>query len=192
MKIALIILAVVAVAGLLVAGCSSVRGGYESAPYQVVRSAGKFELRNYPTLVVVEVPMRGADDSFSRLFRYIGGKNAAQQKISMTTPVYMSGENTNASMAFVMPKTMSASQTPKPSDPGLTVKEISGGQFAVLRFSGGRSRSQETNALVKLEQWLSAQNLQKVGSPIYGYFDPPWTPSFWRRNEVMLRVDLAK
>lgn len=192
MKTALIILAVVAVAGLLVAGCSSVRGGYDSAPYQVVRSAGKFELRNYPTLVIVEVPMRGADDSFSRLFRFISGQNAAKQKISMTTPVYMSGENTNATMAFVMPKTMSANQTPKPSDPGLTVKEISGGQFAVLRFSGSRSRSQETNALVKLEQWLSEQRLQKVGSPIYGYFDPPWTPSFWRRNEVMLRVDIAK
>lgn len=192
MKIALIILAFTAVAGLLVAGCSSVRGGYESAPYQVVHSAGKFELRNYPTLVVVEAPMRGADDSFRRLFRFIGGQNAAQQKISMTTPVYMAGDSTNATMAFVMPKTMSVSQTPQPRDPGLTVKEIGGGQFAVLRFSGSRSRSQETNALAKLEQWLLEQKLQAVGSPIYGYFDPPWTPSFWRRNEVMLRVDSVK
>ena len=192
MKIALIILAVAAVVGLLVAGCSSVRGGYESAPYQVVRGVGKFELRNYPALVVVEVPMRGADDSFTRLFRYIGGKNDAKQKISMTTPVYMSGENTNTTMAFVMPKTMSASQTPKPGDPGLTVREISGGQFAVLRFSGGHSRNHETNALEKLEAWLAAQKLKPEGEPIYGYFDPPWTPSFLRRNEVMLRVSQPK
>jgi len=23
---------------------------------------------------------------------------------------------------------------------------------------------------------------------VYGYFDPPWTPPFLRRNEVMLRI----
>ena len=26
----------------------------------------------------------------------------------------------------------------------------------------------------------------------YGYFDPPWTPSFLRRNEVMLRIGGGK
>jgi hypothetical protein len=179
---------IASLSGIIAVGCGTVRGGYETAPYQVVRSSGKIELRNYPTLVVVETPMHGSDDSFMRLFRFIGGNNAASQKIAMTTPVYMAGESTNATMAFVMPKNMSASAAPKPNDPGVRVREISSGQFAVLRFSGGRSSENETDALVKLNGWLAQENLKPTGGAIYGYFDPPWTPSFFRRNEVMLRV----
>jgi hypothetical protein len=68
--------------------CQATRSGYESAPYQVGRTDGKFELRDYPTLTVVETPMaRGgneADGSFNRLFRFITGGNEAKQKIAMT------------------------------------------------------------------------------------------------------------
>ena len=64
-------------AGLIFVGCQATRSGYESAPYQVVRTDGKFELRDYPALTVVETPMaRGgneADGSFMRLFRFITG-----------------------------------------------------------------------------------------------------------------------
>ena len=80
MKISIIVVAVVVVAVLLNAGCAAVRAGYKSAPYQVVRSDGYFELRIYPALVFVETPVRGSNDSFMRLFRFIGGNNAAKQK----------------------------------------------------------------------------------------------------------------
>jgi hypothetical protein len=181
-------LAIATLTGLFAVGCGTVRAGYETAPYQVVRADGKFELRNYPALAWVETPMHGDDGSFMRLFHFIGGDNAAKQKISMTTPVYMTGENTNATMAFVLPKNMSASAAPKPSDASLSVREIPGGQFAVLRFSGGRNAKNETNALAKLNGWLTQEKLKTEGNPIYGYFDPPWTPTFFRRNEVMLRL----
>jgi hypothetical protein len=182
-------MAIATLTGLLAVGCGTVRAGYDTAPYQVVRADGKFALRNYPALVWVETPMQGSsDESFMRLFRFIGGDNAAKQKIAMTTPVYMAGENTNVMMAFVMPKNMSASSAPKPNDANLSVCEIRGGQFAVLRFSGGRNSKNETAALAKLNTWLARQKLKSEGGPIYGYFDPPWTPTFFRRNEVMLRL----
>jgi hypothetical protein len=31
-----------------------------------------------------------------------------------------------------------------------------------------------------------------VSSPVYGYFDPPWTPAFLRRNEVMLQIEVVE
>ena len=191
MKIAFMCLALVALAGLISAGCAAVRAGYDSAPYRVVRREGGIELRDYPALVWVETPMRGANDSFMQLFRFIGGKNAAQQKISMTTPVFMAGEATNATMAFVMPKGMSAGQTPKPNEPGLSVREVGGSRFAVLRFRGGRSGKNETKALAELRNWLAREKLKSEGGPVFGYFDPPWTPSFLRRNEVMLRLSMG-
>jgi DNA gyrase inhibitor GyrI len=188
--IAGLVLAVVT--ALIMVGCSSIRAGYESAPYRVLRADGAFELREYPKLVLVQTPMGGANDSFMKLFRYIGGQNAATQKISMTTPVFMSGSETNGAMSFVMPKTMRPEDVPQPTGANVSVGSIAPGQFAVLRFSGTRNARNETDALAQLTAWLKRQNLQPNGDPIFAYFDPPWTPPFLRRNEVMLRTLPAK
>jgi len=180
-------------AGLIFVGCQTTRSGYESAPYKVVRTDGKFELRDYPSLSVVETPMAASgnsdDGSFMRLFRFITGANEAKQKIAMTTPVFMSGNDTNRTMAFVLPAKLNATTSPKPADGAVAVRELPGGRFAVLRFSGGRSTKREAETLARLQTWLAAQGLKASASPVYGYFDPPWTPSFLRRNEVMLRTE---
>lgn len=174
--------------GVIIAGCKSSRAGYETAPYRVVRTDGDYELREYPTLAIVQTPMRGADDSFMNLFRFIGGQNVATQKIAMTTPVFMTGGETNAAMAFVMPKTMAADQVPQPENRDLAISSIPAGQFAVMRFSGGRNTVNETNAVATLTTWMQREKLVPTGTPLFGYFDPPWTPTFMRRNEVMLRI----
>jgi len=46
--------------------------------------------------------------------------------------------------------------------------------------------------MAKLKAWMSGENLSVLSPPVYGYFDPPWTPAFLRRNEVMLRTEAAK
>ena len=190
MWIALLIF-IVAV-GLVLAGCKTTRAGYESATYTVVRSSGKFEVRDYPALTVVETPMTsggsGADGSFNRLFRFITGGNDTKQKIAMTTPVFMSGGGTNASMAFVMPAKLKTADVPKPKDEQLRVRELEAGRFAVLRYSGRRNADSEARSLERLRAWMKAEGLKELSPPIYGYFDPPWTPGFLRRNEVMLRT----
>lgn len=183
--------------GLVATGCGTVRAGYESAPYTLVRATGKFEVRDYPALTVVETPMAagsrsGSDGSFMRLFRFITGGNAAKQKIAMTTPVFMPDNETNATMAFVMPAKMKAGEVPKPSDGSVTVRELSAGRFAVLRYSGRRTASNEDGALDRLRAWMKSERLKELSPPIFGYFDPPWTPAFLRRNEVMLRTEDAQ
>ncbi len=183
-------------AGLIATGCGTVRAGYESAPYQVVRSDGKFELRDYPELTVVETPMadgsNGSDGSFNRLFRFITGGNEAKQKIAMTTPVFMSGSDTNTKMAFVMPAKMKTGEVPKPSDPSVTVRALPAGRFAVLRYSGGRNAKNEAEALERLQTLMKAEALNGILPPVYGYFDPPWTPASLRRNEVMVKFESAQ
>jgi hypothetical protein len=164
-------------------GCQVTRAGYETAPYRVTESDGAFEIREYPTLQWVETPMGSGmgdkDGSFGRLFGFITGRNQSQQKIAMTTPVYMAGSPThNPSsprvMAFVMPKDMGSNSVPVPSD------------AAVRRR---RSSEREGAVLVELQAWLAGRGLSVTDPmPIYGYFDPPWTPSVFRRNEVMLRL----
>ena len=173
-------------------GCLFTRSGYESAPYRSVRQVGKFELRDYPALTVVETPMKesstGSDVGFSRLFRFISGHNTQERKIAMTTPVFMSRREGEPMMAFVMPANIKPLELPAPDDESLKVRQLPTGRFAVLRFSGQRSLEQENQALQQLETWMRDNNLAPSGSPIFGYFDPPWTPPFMRRNEVMLRT----
>lgn len=76
MWIALLIL--IMPAALVLAGCKTTRAGYESAPYKVVRSEGKFQVRDYADLTAVETLMTpdsrdGSDGSVTRLFRFISG-----------------------------------------------------------------------------------------------------------------------
>ena len=181
--------------GLLLAGCQTTRAAYESAPYKVVRADGKFELRDYPALTVVETPMasaNGSEGSFMRLFRFITGANERKQKIAMTTPVFMSGSSTNLTMAFVLPAKLKTASVPKPADGTVAVRELPAGRFAVLRYSGGRNTKIEAESLLRLQSWLERERLKAVSGPVYGYFDPPWTPAFLRRNEVMLRTEGEK
>ena len=185
------------IVGLALVGCKVTRSAYESAPYKVLRADGKFQVRDYPALTVVETPMAavsrdGSDGSFMRLFRFITGGNEAKQKIAMTTPVFMSGGETNATMAFVLPAKMRAGEVPKPSDGSVTVRELLAGRFAVLRYSGGRNAKREAESLAQLKRWMETERMSVLSPPVYGYFDPPWTPAFLRRNEVMLRTDSAK
>ena len=95
------------------------RVGYESAEYKVIESDGSFEIREYPDLMLVatdsKMDSQGRDGSFMRLFRYISGANEAEQKIAMTTPVFMEGEigKSDVSMGFVMPKEVAAEGRPR-------------------------------------------------------------------------------
>ena len=175
--------------GWLKVSCTTARAGYESAPYQLVRTNAPFELRDYPALVVAETPARGLDKGFMRLFHFIGGKNATQKKIAMTTPVFIShAGSTNATMAFVMPAKLGTNGTPPPTEPGVVLKQIPAGRFAVLRYSGGRSEKNSGGAVARLTTWLAQEKISRAGEPVFAYYDPPWTLPFLRRNEVMFRV----
>jgi len=187
MKILFAVFFSVIAALVVLAGCKTSRKGYESAPYSVGMRDGKFELRDYPTLTLVETRMSdGSGSSFQRLFRYISGNNQNEQKIAMTTPVLMAGNQTQRLMSFVMPADMKSAPTPRDSEVRCTT--IPAGRFAVLGFSGSQSSDAEAEASIQLLAWMKSKSLEPSGNAIFGYFDPPWTPPSLRRNEAMIRV----
>ena len=177
---------------LFLAGCKLTRAGYESAGYKVVRRSGAFEIRDYPALTLVSTPMsatqRTDDDSFMRLFRYIGGANEAQTKIAMTTPVFSDQDGTNRQMSFVVPKKVATTGAPKAKRDDIAVQTRAAGRFAVHRFNGSWVAERAASARRELADWIAAEKLQPVGDPQMANYDPPFTPAFLRRNEVMVRV----
>jgi len=168
---------------------SCARAKYESPAYTVVQKDGSFEIRDYPELTLVSTPMqkRGADGSFMKLFRFIQGRNDRSEKISMTTPVLMTGTEAGT-MSFVIPNEVAKRGAPAPSNPDLTVCIKPAGRYAVYRFSGSSKPAPSEAAALKLQAWTATQHLAVEGTPLFAYYNPPWTPGFLRRNEVLVRL----
>ena len=171
------------------------RSAYESAEYAVVESDSPFEIRNYPDLEIAATSMsnegRGEDGSFMRLFRYIQGENRSEQKISMTTPVFMEDgkDSSYGQMGFVLPKEVAQGAIPAPTGDEVTIRTRRGGRFAVIRFAGRLEGDAVQKAEEDLRRWIEKKGLSgDQNSEVAGY-DPPWTPGPLRRNEVLIRVD---
>jgi hypothetical protein len=179
------------------------RSAYESARYSVITSEENFEVRDYADLVLVSTPMRfdarGNDGSFSRLFRYISGDNGEQQKVAMTTPVFMQrGAETTTDgsitsqqgeMSFVVPERVAADGAPQPGNAVVQLRNREGGRFAALRFAGRMEDASLNEREAQLRHWMKQQNLVATGPVEFAGYDPPWTPGFLRRNEILIRVD---
>lgn len=182
--------ALVALQTLWLTACAGAK--YETPDYRVVSTEGLFEIREYPALTVVSAPMprRGQDGAFMKLFRFISGKNERSEKIAMTTPVLMSGAE-SGTMSFIVPKAVAAEGTPSPSSPDLVLSSRPAGRYAVLRYRGSTSPSHAMEEASKLSAWMSEKRLAPGGAPVFAYYNPPWTPGFLRRNEVMMRLHRA-
>lgn len=166
----------------------------ETPDFELVRTDNKFEIRDYPALTVATTPMEGEsmNASFRQLFRYITGENEGSQKIAMTAPVLIATAGEKRTMSFIMPKSTAQQGTPKPAGSSVTVAKLEPMRVAVLRFDGSRTSANEQAAAEKLRAWLVEEKLAAKGEPSFAYYDPPWTPTFMRRNEVMLRIEKPK
>jgi hypothetical protein len=170
------------------------RGAYESAEYTVLEMDSPFEIREYPDLMMATTSMQmesqGNDGSFMRLFRYIGGANDNEQKVAMTTPVFMESEASDdqGQMGFVIPKQVTDERVPEPSNKDVTVRKRIGGRFAVIRYAGRMNNESVTKAEGQLRDWISERGLVGDGEAESAGYDPPWTPGPFRRNEILIRL----
>lgn len=200
----------------LLTGCSlvGVRAGTEQPKYSVLDRIGDgIEIRRYRsrTVAEVEIESRGGREGRSRAFRilagYIFGKNRSKAKIAMTAPVasQRSGERSSEKiamtapvetrrdakklrMAFFLPAKYSAETAPVPVDPRVKIRTVPGEIIATLRFSGTPGQADLKTRTGALFSALSSSRWRAVGKPVSYFYDPPWTPSFMRRNEVAVRV----
>ena len=167
------------------------RAAYESARYTVVRAEGDFEIRDYVDLILAETPTggdAGRNGGFGRLFRFITGANDTRQKLSMTTPVLVYPGPSDSRMAFVLPANLALPDIPKPTDQTVGLREVSACRYAVLTFSGSISEKSQDEAHARLLARMKPLGLEALSGSRFAYYDPPWTPPFWRRNEVLVQI----
>jgi hypothetical protein len=171
----------------------------EQQPYDVVAEHAGFELRRYPAHVVAEVDVTGSFESagisgFRPLVGYISSGGVA-----MTAPVLQqAGDEFDDVVAarryrvsFVMPAGASVESLPVPSDARVVLRDVPEQLAAALRFSGRWTRGSFRRNADALRAAVEQAGYQPSGPLRWARFDPPWTPWFARRNEVVLPVEKA-
>lgn len=200
----------VLIALMVVAALPSVSMAVEEPAFRQVLREGDFEVRDYPALVVAEVTVAGdqkeaASKGFRLLAGYIFGGNKRRQSIAMTAPVAQQSASEKIAMTapvaqtpgaagtwvvrFTMPSNWSLQTLPVPDNSRVNLRNTEPARFAVLRFSGlarpadVEAKSGDLLALVK------SHRLRAIGPVSLAQYNPPWTPWFMRRNEVMIEVE---
>ncbi len=181
----------------------------EEAGYDVLKKHDTIQIRQYKPLLAAQTEVDASYDeaskkAFQRLFDYISGNNKAQQKIAMTAPVIQEKQSEEIAMtapvfqeksgktwfmSFVLPADYTLATAPVPLDCTIVLKEIPSKKVAVLSYTGFLSEQAIDEKTSELKSWLDANGYKAISSPRSAGFDPPWTLSFLRRNEVHIDVE---
>jgi DNA gyrase inhibitor GyrI len=201
-----IIIGTLILAGLILWG--PMMSNVEQPKYQVLSSEEQIEIREYSPMIVAEVTVQGGrkeaiNQGFRELAGYIFGNNIKNhnismtapvtqqqsQKIGMTAPVSQHAESNGWTVRFVMPFQYSLDMLPKPNNKKVTLKEIISKEFAVVRFSGKNTNENIALHEKKLQAYLLEKEINVLSTPIYAFYNPPWTIPLLRRNEVLIEID---
>jgi effector-binding domain-containing protein len=165
----------------------------EQQKYKVVKKFVDFEIRDYESCNVAEVCVDGSMSQagsygFRPLFNYI-----SQNNISMTAPVIqIPVKNDKWRISFVMPSGSDISSLPISRNSDVEIKQIPQGFYACLKFSGNYSEAKLQKNLSLLRGALAREAIKEIGNENNwrsARFDPPFKPSFLKRNEIHIPVN---
>jgi hypothetical protein len=187
----------------------SVRG-IEHPSYVVLKKHNGYEIREYDSYLAAEVVVEGTRKEslgrgFKILFGYISGNNKSQQsikmtaavtqqpeerpeKIAMTAPVMQEERGGSHSISFMMPNNYTTETLPAPSDSAVTLVEVEKKKVAVLRFAGYATDDRIEKKRIRLQELLDGDGYRIISPYQLALYNPPWTPPFMRRNEVMFVI----
>jgi hypothetical protein len=183
----------------------------EIPQYTVLKKEKKFEQRQYKGYIKAEVTIKNESydkasrEGFRIIADFIFGNNTKRQKISMTAPVMQNIKpseiiamtapvnvnllsNNTYNISFIMPSKYSLKTLPIPNNKKINIIEVESFKAAVLSFSGFVNKGIITIKKVELENWIKNENLISTGEIDIARYNPPWTPWFLRRNEIVMHI----
>ncbi len=184
----------------------------EEPAFTVSMKEGAFEVRSYPALVAAQVTVTGTRDEasnagFRLLAGYIFGGNTRKQSIAMTAPVVQAASGSEKiamtapvlqtstpgqpgawTVRFIMPKEYTLDTLPTPNDAKVQLMAVSPARFAAVTFSGLAREDDVALRTAELNAYMAKNALQAAAPPALARYNPPWTPWFMRRNEVLIAL----
>ena len=193
MKILIILLAIILIAFIFIQlYFINAQRNIERYPYVVKKKYKRFEIRSYETTLFTSVKLstKGYKNSSSRGFSilagYIFGNNERNEKISMTSPVSMSLED-SMTMMFMVPKKFNKDMLPKPNQSSIEFKEEPAKIMAAISFSGWANDTKIEKYKQHLKAALDAEGIKYSNKFYFFGYNAPYEV-FNRKNEVIVEL----
>lgn len=192
-KILLIVLGIILIAFVIIQ-LFAMRGqnNIETYPYVVDKKYDRFEIRTYEASLFTSVKLstkgykKGSSQGFSILAGYIFGKNDRNEKISMTSPVAMSLED-SMTMMFMVPRKLKKENLPTPEQSQIEFREEPAKTVAAIRFDGWANDEKIEHYKQKLLSALDAEGIAYTTRFYFLGYNPPYE-IVNRRNEVIVEL----
>lgn len=182
----------------------------QEAEYKVVEKDGCFELRDYATHILAEIMIdtpfeKAGNKAFHPLFEYISGANqlknvlemtapvsqqVVSQQIEMTAPVSQQRKEGKWAISFMMPSSYTLQTLPAPTNNAIELRQVPARRIAAITYSGFWSEKNYLHHKTKLESWVTQHAWRVTGEPVWARYNSPFTLLFFRRNEVLIPVDV--
>ncbi|PIP87285.1 heme-binding protein [Candidatus Campbellbacteria bacterium CG22_combo_CG10-13_8_21_14_all_36_13] len=181
----------------------------EKPKYSVLEKKDGYEIRQYEPYIIAYVEVEGGyREALNKGFRlvadFIFGNNKSNSKIAMTSPVQemesekiamtspvIEGEIDDVGLhtiSFVMPSKYTLDTIPVPNNEKVFIKEVPERKVAVLSYSWYPNDSRIAVKKQKLINMLENDSVEFVGKPESAFYNPPFTPPFMLRNEVLIEI----
>ena len=106
----------------------------------------------------------------------------------MTAPVSKAADGNAYLVAFTLPSNYTLVTAPQPLDPNVRIRAVPAQLIACWRYSGRWTESNFRDHEVLLRERIKARGLITGGDAVLARYNPPFTPWFMRRNEVLIPV----
>ncbi|MDG1406706.1 MAG: heme-binding protein [Octadecabacter sp.] len=181
-------------------------GKYETPRYEVVRQVGDAEVRAYAPHILAVVAVEGDQSgALNRGFRvlagYIFGGNDGGASVAMTAPVTQSSTNIAMTapvgqsetggvwtVTFMMPRDFTVATLPAPDNAAVRFVEVPAKSMIALEFSGRATTRALEARTAEIIQIAGDAGLDTTGTPVFMFYDDPFTLPFNRRNEVAFEL----
>ncbi len=180
--------------------------------FRLILKEDSFEIREYIPKIIAQIEVFGDfDDASSKGFKiladYIFGNNTSNdgnsriemtapvemepisQKINMAKPLLTQGKDNDWIISFIMPNEFTLETLPKPNNKSIKILSLPKEKYAVIVFSGLVRESSYLEKEKLLNQFIKEKKLKTSGEIKIARYNPPWTLPFFRRNELMIKIN---
>ena len=110
----------------------------------------------------------------------------------MTSPVGQQKTAGGWLVSFMMPANFTMATLPVPTSPDVYLREIPARKVASVEYSGRWTEERYRQYRQELEEWIVEQDFRVLDEPVWARYNPPFTPWFLRRNEILFPVAIER
>jgi hypothetical protein len=164
----------------------------ETYSYKIEKEYDNFEIRTYESTLFTTVKLANSNyenassEGFSILAGYIFGGNDKGEKISMTSPVTMTLED-SMTMMFMVPKGIKEENLPVPNESKIKIKKESEKTVAAMKFSGWANDEKIERYKQSLITALATKGISHNNRFYFYGYNAPYE-IFNRRNEIVVEL----